>query len=62
MTALLRSNEVEIERTGFAAEIPNNDVAQLMHYLQCVYISIDCNDDSRIQRFTNYKNWSSFSG
>ncbi|CAF3345640.1 unnamed protein product [Rotaria socialis] len=58
MAAFLRSNEVEIERTGVSANVPYNDVARLMYYLHCACTSIDCNDDAAIQRFTNYQNWS----
>ncbi|CAF1498317.1 unnamed protein product [Adineta steineri] len=61
MALVFQRNEVEFERTGVKGNIPNNDVAYLMYYLQCVCTSINCNNDPDIQRFTNYNNWSSLS-
>ena len=58
MAVVFQRNEVEFERTGVQVNVPNNDVARLMYYLQCVCTSINCNNDPDIQRFTNYKNWS----
>ncbi|CAF4650137.1 unnamed protein product [Rotaria sp. Silwood2] len=40
--------------------IPNNDIAKIMYYLNCVCHCIDY-DDSDIDRFINYPNWSSLS-
>ncbi|UJR18277.1 hypothetical protein I4U23_005180 [Adineta vaga] len=45
------------ERTDQSVTVPNNDVARLMYYLNCVCVAIDCANDSDIQRFTNYNNW-----
>ena len=56
-----RQNELDIERTGTEVTVPTNDVAHLMYYLNCVCITIDCNNDADIRRFTNYKNWASLS-
>lgn len=57
MSLALRQNQIGIKRTTESATIPNNDIAKLMYYLQCVCTTIDCNGDSDIQRFTNYENW-----
>ncbi|CAF1468521.1 unnamed protein product [Adineta steineri] len=61
MALVFQRNKVEFERTGVKGNIPNNDIAYLMYYLQCVCTSINCNNDPDIQRFTNYYNWSSLS-
>jgi len=58
MALAFQRNEIDIERTGRSVTVPNNDVARLMYYLNCVCNTIDCNDDPDIQRFTNYHNWS----
>jgi hypothetical protein len=55
---LFQRNEIEFQRTGRVVTVPNNDVARLMYYLNCVCTAIDCNRDPDIQRFTNYNNWS----
>ncbi|CAF1556217.1 unnamed protein product [Rotaria sp. Silwood1] len=54
-------NEFEVERTGIRVNVPNNDVARLMYYLNCVCIVIDCNNEPSIQRYTTYQNWYSLS-
>ncbi len=57
----LQRNEVESECMTESANVPNNDVARLMYYLNCVCFAIDCNNDNGIQRFTNYQNWARLS-
>ena len=54
-----QTNEVEFERFGRSAGVPNNPVAHLMYYLNCVCSAIDCDRDSEVQPFTTYANWSS---
>ena len=61
MAVFFQRNEIEFERTGQIVTVPNNDVARLMYYLNCVCVAIDCAHDPDIQRFTNYRNWSSLS-
>jgi len=58
MALLFQRNEIGFERTGQVVTVPNNDVAHLMYYLNCVCVAIDCNHDPDIQRFTSYQNWS----
>jgi len=59
--AYYQRNEVEFERTTHSVTVPNNDVARLMYYLNCVCTAIDCNNDNDIQRFPNYQNWARLS-
>jgi hypothetical protein len=57
MALVFMSNDISAERTGVTINVPNNDAARLMYYLECVCTSINCNDDPDIQRFTKYNNW-----
>ncbi len=57
MAVYFENKNIKFERIGVTANVPNNDVARLMYYMQCVCTSINCNDDPGIQRFTNYANW-----
>ncbi len=52
-----QKNEVELKRTGHTVTVPDNDVARLMYYLNCVYVAVQCEQDSEIRRFTNYSDW-----
>jgi len=61
MAIYLQSNNITAEDIGVRVIVPNNDVARLMYYLQCVCTTIDCDNDPDIQSFTNYNNWSSLS-
>lgn len=61
MALAFQRNEVSVEVTGQVTTVPNNDVARLMYYLNCVCTVIDCNNDAEIQRFTNYRNYYSLS-
>jgi hypothetical protein len=58
MALAYQREEISVEVTGTVTTVPNNDVARLMYYLNCVCTVIDCNRDPDIQRFTNYRNWS----
>jgi len=58
MALYYEDNNISAERTGRTVTVPNNDVARLMYYLDCVCVAIDCNHDPDIQRFTSYQNWS----
>jgi hypothetical protein len=57
MALVFQRNEISLECTSSSVTVPNNDVARLMYYLNCVCTAIDCNRDPEIQRFTNYNNW-----
>ncbi|CAF1650472.1 unnamed protein product [Adineta ricciae] len=55
MAVVLHRNEFSLEENSVSVTVPNNDVARLMYYLNCVCTAIDCNRDPDIQRFTNYR-------
>jgi hypothetical protein len=61
MALYMQSNDVSAKRTGVVAKIPNNDVARLMYYMQCVCTAINCDNDPDMQRFTNYNTWARLS-
>ncbi len=58
--AFLQRNQIGLRETGIAASIPNNDVARLMYYFNCVCYAIEYTDND-MQRYRNYRNWSSLS-
>ncbi|CAF2662771.1 unnamed protein product [Rotaria sp. Silwood2] len=58
--AYLQRQQTQIRDTTVRANVPNNDIAKLMYYLNCVCYCIDYNDND-IRRFTNYSNWASLS-
>jgi len=59
--AIIQANQIEVERFTVKVDIPNNDIARLMYYLNCVCTVIDCTDDSDIRRFISYQNWQGLS-
>lgn len=61
MATFVQTDEIEFERTTVNTNVPDNDTARLMYYLDCVCTTIDCKDDADIQRFIDYKNWQQLS-
>ncbi|UJR12526.1 hypothetical protein I4U23_016701 [Adineta vaga] len=55
--AVIGSDEIGLKRTTEPVTIPNNDVAYLMYYLNCVCCVIDCKNDPDLQRYISYKNY-----
>lgn len=43
--------------TSSRATVPDNDLARLMYYLNCVFSAIEYNDQD-VRRYRNYQNWS----
>lgn len=58
--AYLERQQFQVRDTTQVGNVPNNDVARLMYYLNCVCYCIDYNDND-IQRYKNYSNWASLS-
>ncbi|CAF5086121.1 unnamed protein product, partial [Rotaria sp. Silwood1] len=58
--AYLQHNQYGFKDTSVNVNVPNNDVARLMYYLNCVCSAIQYND-SDLSRFRNYRNWASLS-
>ena len=53
MQANVGYNRLRIKDTSTRALVPNNDIARLMYYLQCVFAVLKCNSYSE---YTNYNN------
>jgi hypothetical protein len=58
--AAFGSTQFDFKAFGKTANIPNNDIAKIMYYIDCVCTVIDYNDRN-IQRYRNYSNWANMS-
>ena len=47
-------NSLKVETTGQTVYVPNNDLARLMYYLDCVLAVIQYEEDSRLTDYQNY--------
>lgn len=62
MAFALGFNDVEIKKTGSKTEVPNNNKAKLMYYLNCMCSALDLSETSRnLQRLRNCNNYASLS-
>ncbi|CAF0787420.1 unnamed protein product [Adineta ricciae] len=55
--AVIGSDELGLNRTTVPVTIPNDNVAYLMYYLNCVCTVIDCKNDPDLQRFISFQNY-----
>lgn len=55
--AYFQQNKYGFKDTSVNANVPNNDVARLMYYFNCVCSAIQYNDTD-VSRYRNYQNWS----
>lgn len=58
--AFFQRNRYGLKQTSTSAEVPDNDIARLMYYFNCVCSAIQYNDND-VNRYRNYRNWSSLS-
>ncbi|CAF4976293.1 unnamed protein product [Rotaria sp. Silwood1] len=58
--AVFGSTELEFQRFGTTAHVPDADIAKVMYYLDCVCTVIEY-DDNNIRRYRNYSNWRNMS-
>ncbi len=58
--AYFQHNQYQIKDTTVDANVPANDTARLMYYLNCVCSTINYNENN-ISRYRNYSNWSQLS-
>ena len=56
MSATLGVNKFSVERTGVTAEVPNNNLANLMYYLKSVFSVIQLEGLSKYTDYNNYHN------
>ena len=54
MSTNLGINKFSVERTGVAANVPDNYLARLMYYLTCVFNVIQYNENTRLSDYKNY--------
>ena len=56
MQATLGYNSTQVERTTTKTFIPENDIAKLMYYLDCVANVLQYDINSRYRNYQNYFN------
>ena len=61
MAAIMRRAEISIKDTGTSCTVPNNDIARLMYYFNCVCSCIEPDNSDTIRRLRNYNNYASLS-
>lgn len=58
MAAAFGRLQLQVEKTGTSAAVPNNQKAKLMYYLKCICILLELgSDDSDLCRLKDYKNY-----
>lgn len=58
--AYLQHNQIGFKDISVSVNVPPNDIARLMYYLNCACSAIEYNDND-IGRYRNYNNWSQLS-
>ena len=58
MSATLAMKNIKVKAFGTTTTVPNNSIALLMYYLNCVATVIDVDD----RRLTDYQNFDELSG
>ena len=61
MAAILGRREIQIKKTGHTVTIPDDPIAKLMYYLNCVCSCVEADDDYSIRRLKDYSNYSRLS-
>jgi len=56
MNGTLIDTSLKVEGYGVTTHIPNNDIAKLMYYLDCVMAVLDYNQDSKFTDYEHYYN------
>ena len=55
--ALFFRDQFGLRPTSSRVTVPDNDLARLMYYLNCVFTAIEYNDQD-VRKYRNYHNWS----
>lgn len=55
MAAVMGRTEISIKKTGSATTVPNDPIAKLMYYFNCVCTCVDIGNDSELNRLRAYK-------
>ena len=61
MAAVIGSTQIHVKKIGSSTTIPDNPIAKLMYYFDCVCSCIEADDDYTTRRLRNYKNYSRIS-
>ena len=54
MSINLDFNSLNVEKIGRTVNVPNNDLARLMYYLNCVASVIQYEEDNKLTDYQNY--------
>lgn len=55
--ALIGQSRIGFREKGQTVYVPENDVAKLMYYFQCVCTTVECNMTPQMRRLSNYSNY-----
>ena len=61
MAAVIGSTQIHVKKTSSSCTVPDNPIAKLMYYFDCVCSCIEADDDYTTCRLRNYSNYSSLS-
>ena len=57
MAAVLGRTEIHLKKTGSSTTVPDNPIAKLMYYFDCVSSCVEADNDSNIRRLRDYTNY-----
>ena len=57
MAAVFDRTQIGIKKIGSTTTVPDNPIARLMYYFDCVCSCTDADDDASIRRLRNYRNY-----
>ena len=61
MAAVIGSTQIQLKKTGSPTTVPDNPIAKLMYYFDCICSCVEADNDSTIRRLRNYNNYSRLS-
>ena len=61
MAAVIGSTKIHVKTTTVKVTVPDNPIAKLMYYFDCICYCIEADDDYTTRRLRNYSNYSSLS-
>ena len=57
MAAVIGSTQIHLKKTGSATTVPDNPIAKLMYYFNCICHCVEADDDNTTRRLGDYKNY-----